>query len=329
MKPDDHSPWRFCVAPMMDWTDRHCRHLHRILSRRARLYTEMVTAPAVVHGDVDRLLGFDAFEHPVALQLGGSDIPELVRAAQIGEQYGYDEINLNCCCPSDRVQKGRFGACLMLEPGHVASIVAALKAAVELPVTVKCRLGIDRSDEYDFLCRFTHAVRAAGCDALIVHARKAWLKGLSPRQNREIPPLHPRAVHRLKAECPTLPIILNGGLRTLDEGEAHLAYVDGVMLGRAAYEDPWLLADVDPRLFGTPAPVQSRAQALDALRFYAQRQRNAGVPLARMMRHWLGLYRGQPGGRSFRRLLSEGARQADADVTLLHEPAPQSIAARA
>src|SRR5712671_5821093 len=237
---------RFVVAPMMDWTDRHCRVFHRLMTRRARLYTEMLTTGAIIHGDRQRLLGFDACEHPVALQLGGSDPRDLATAARIGEDFGYDEINLNVGCPSDRVQDGRFGACLMAEPKLVAACVDAMKRAVNIPVTVKCRIGIDDQDPEESLDTLTRLVVGAGCDALIVHARKAWLDGLSPKENRDIPPLDYHRVYRLKAAMPGVPIIINGGIASLAEAKAHLAHVDGVMLGRAAYQEPWRLLAVDP-----------------------------------------------------------------------------------
>src|SRR5262245_50525717 len=266
---------RFCVAPMMDWTDRHCRFFHRLLTRNALLYTEMVTAPAVLHGDRARLLALDASEHPVALQLGGSDPLALAEAAAIGANYGYDEINLNVGCPSDRVQEGRFGACLMAEPELVAACVAAMRARVSVPVTVKCRIGIDDQDSEADLERFVSAVAGAGCRTFIVHARKAWLQGLSPKENREVPPLDYGRVHRLKAEHPELEIVINGGIASLDEAEAHLAKVDGVALGRAAYQNPYLLADVDRRLFGATGTL-SRRMVLDALLPYAGGPLQAG-----------------------------------------------------
>ena len=249
MVSTDAPTWRFCVAPMMDWTDRHCRFFHRLMSRRARLYTEMLTTGAVIHGDRTRLLAFDAAEHPVALQLGGSEPAALVTAARIGADMGYDEINLNVGCPSDRVQEGRFGACLMAEPGRVADSVAAMKSAVAVPVTVKCRLGIDEQDTEEALDRIRRPGHRGRCDVLIVHARKAWLKGLSPRENRDVPPLDHARVHRLKLRLGDFPVVINGGIHSLDDVDAHLAHVDGVMLGRGAYEHPSILLDVDPRVF--------------------------------------------------------------------------------
>src|SRR5450756_2623297 len=245
---------KFAIAPMLEWTDRHCRFFHRLLTRRALIYTEMLTTGAVLRGDRARLLGFDAFEHPVALQLGGSDPQALAQSARIGADFGYDEINLNVGCPADRVQEGRFGACLMVEPALVADCVAAMKAAVKIPVTVKCRLGIDEQDPDQALFSFTDAVKAAGTDALIVHARKAWLKGLSPRENRDVPPLDYACVHRLKTANPDLDIVLNGGIASLEQAQAQLVHVDGVMMGRAAYQEPWRLLGVDPIIYGEPAP---------------------------------------------------------------------------
>jgi tRNA-dihydrouridine synthase A len=311
------SPWRFCVAPMMEWTDRHCRHFHRQLSRRARLYTEMVTSGAILHGRRDDLLRFDPTEHPVALQLGGSEADALARSAEIGARYGYDEINLNCGCPSDRVQEGRFGACLMLEPDRVAVSVRAMRGASDVPVTVKCRIGVDDSEDYAFLRRFVEAVAAQGCSVFIVHARTAWLSGLSPKENREIPPLHYDTVYRLKQDYPQLTVVLNGGVQTLDDCQRHLRQVDGVMLGRTAYENPWLLAGVDPRLFGERAAVTSREQALQRLRPYVERELAQGTRLSHITRHLLGLYRHQPGGKTFRRLISQGVTAPGADWSLI------------
>ena len=297
----------FAVAPMMDWTDRHCRRFHRVLTRRALLYTEMVTAPAIRHGDRDRLLGFSPAEQPVALQLGGSDPAMLAEAAKIGEDRGYVEINLNVGCPSDRVQDGRFGACLMAEPQLVADCVAAMQRVVSVPVTVKCRIGIDDQDEDEDLNRFVARVSEAGCKTFIVHARKAWLQGLSPKENREIPPLNYGRVHRLKGARPDLTIILNGGLASLDAAAANLGALDGVMLGRAAYHDPWLLAHVDGRFYGAANPVQSRVEAVRAHMPVIARELEQGVWLSRITRHMLGLFHGQPGGRRWRQILSTEA----------------------
>ena len=313
----DPSSHRFCIAPMMDWTDRHCRYFHRRLTRHALLYTEMINTGAILRGDAARHLRFDAAEHPVALQLGGSEPQDLARAASIGEAYGYEEINLNCGCPSDRVQSGRFGACLMLEPQRVADCVAAMAAAVRVPVTVKCRIGVDDSEDYAFLHRFVATVAAAGCGTFIVHARKAWLSGLSPKENREIPPLSYDTVYRLKRDFPQLKIVINGGLLNLDACRAPLKQLDGVMLGRAAYEDPWLLAEVDAELFGATATVEFREDVLLAMRDYVERELRASTPLAAMTRHWFGLFRGEPGGRGFRRVLSESAHRRGADWSVV------------
>lgn len=304
---------------MMDWTDRHCRVFHRLMSRRARLYTEMLTTGAVIHGDRARLLGFDASEHPVALQLGGSDPRDLATAAKIGEDFGYDEINLNVGCPSDRVQDGRFGACLMAEPQLVAEGVAAMKDAVKIPVTVKCRIGIDNQDPEEALDTLARAVVAAGADALIVHARKAWLEGLSPKQNRDIPPLDYERVYRLKTAMPHVPVSINGGIASIEEARAHLDRVDGVMLGRAAYHEPWRLLDVDPQIFGEPAPYASMREALEALFPYIEDQRAQGVRLHAITRHLVGAFHGVPGARAFRRALAEKCTKFDAGVDALRD----------
>jgi len=293
---------------MMDWTDRHCRRLHRTLSRRARLYTEMLTAEAVIHGDRSRLLGFDAAEHPLALQLGGADPAKLAAAARIAEDLGYDEINLNVGCPSTRVQSGRFGACLMAEPELVAACMAAIGAAVRIPATVKCRLGVDDQDPEESLFRLVDACAAAGVGVLIVHARKAWLKGLSPKENRERPPLDYPLVYRLKRERPQLGIVINGGVASLSEAEAHLAHVDGVMLGRAAYHEPAILGLADRRLFGEGPDVSPEA-AVAAYLPYVRAELARGTHLAAMTRHMLGLFHGRPGARTWRRILTvEGAK---------------------
>jgi tRNA-dihydrouridine synthase A len=317
MQPRHLQPHRFSVAPMMECTDRHCRAFHRILTREALLYTEMVTAAAVLHGNVERLIGFDPAERPVALQLGGSEPRALAAAARIGADLGYGEINLNCGCPSNRVHAGRFGACLMAEPGRVAECVEAMQSAVPVPVTVKCRIGIDDQDSEEALSAFVAAIAAAGCRTVIVHARKAWLKGLSPKQNREVPPLDHHRVHRLKQAWPDLGIILNGGVQSLDEAVGHLHHVDGVMLGRAAYERPWLLADVDRLIFGRANPVASREAALLRYLPYVEERLASGVPLQTMTRHLLGIFHGEPGGRQFRRVLSQSAHRPSADATLI------------
>jgi tRNA-dihydrouridine synthase A len=309
--------WKFSVAPMMDWTDRHCRFFHRLLTRRALLYTEMLTTGAVLHGDRARLLAFDPFEQPVALQLGGCEPAALAEAARIGADTGYVEINLNVGCPSDRVQEGRFGACLMAEPALVADCVAAMKAAVAVPVTVKCRIGIDEQDPIDTLFGFAERVKAAGVDALIVHARKAWLNGLSPRENREVPPLDYALVRRLKAAHPDLPIVLNGGIASLEQAEREMAGLDGVMMGRAAYQEPWRLLDVDPRFFGATAPFTSPKDATLALIPYIERQMAAGVRPSAITRHVLGLFRAVPGARAFRRHLATEAVKPGATAAVL------------
>jgi tRNA-dihydrouridine synthase A len=299
---------------MMEWTDRHCRFFHRLLTRRALIYTEMITTGAVLHGDRARLLAYDAAEHPVALQLGGSDPQALAQCARIAADLGYDEINLNIGCPSDRVQEGRFGACLMAEPALVGDCVAAMKASVRVPVTVKCRIGIDDQDPEAALEALTGAVEAAGVDALIVHARKAWLAGLSPRENRDVPPLDYDRVHRLKAAHPTLPVVVNGGIVDLDQAAAHLARLDGVMMGRAAYQEPWRLLAVDPVLFGAPAPFLSVKAAAEALIPYLERELLRGTRLHAVTRHILGLFRGVPGARAFRRHLATEAVKPGAGI---------------
>jgi tRNA-dihydrouridine synthase A len=293
---------------MMDWTDRHCRYFHRLLSRRTRLYTEMITAPALAHGDVPRHLDFDPAEHPVALQLGGSDPAQLAHAATLGERWGYDEINLNCGCPSERVQTGSFGACLMAEPSLVAQCVRAMRDAVSIPVTVKHRIGLDHNDDYAFVRDFVGTVADSGCEVFIVHARNAVLKGLSPKENREVPPLRYEVVRALKRDFPLATFVVNGGFADWRAIEHELESLDGVMLGRAAYHNPWLLAMADARLFGAEAPVATRADALRAFIPYVERQIARGVPLRSMVRHILGLYLGQPGGRKFRQVLSDARR---------------------
>jgi tRNA-dihydrouridine synthase A len=309
----------FAIAPMMDWTDRHCRFFHRLLTRRALLYTEMLTTGAVIHGDRARLMAFDPAEHPVALQLGGSEPAALAEAAHIGEEAGYDEINLNVGCPSDRVQEGRFGACLMAEPGLVADCVAAMKAAVAVPVTVKCRLGIDEQEPEPTLSGFADKVRAAGADALIVHARKAWLKGLSPKENREVPPLDYALVHRLKAAHPGWPVVLNGGIAGIEQAAAEMGALDGVMMGRAAYQEPWRLLAVDPAFFGAPAPHASAKAAARAMLPYIERELGKGVRLSSITRHMLGLFRAVPGARAFRRHLAVEAAKPNADARVLED----------
>lgn len=304
----------FSVAPMMDWTDSACRIIHRLMSRRARLYTEMVTAQAVIRGDRQRLIGYDAFEHPVALQLGGNDPALLAQAARIGAEFGYDEINLNCGCPSDRVQGGAFGACLMREPGLVGDCVAAMKAAVAVPVTVKCRIGVDDQDPEAALDALTAAVVAAGVDGLIVHARKAWLQGLSPKENREVPPLDYDRAYRLKAAHPALPLAINGGIKDPAEWAGHLARLDGVMIGRVAYQNPEILLQVDPLLFGEAAPVADAFAMLEALEPHLAAHLERGGRLHAFTRHLVGLFPGRRGSRLFRRHLAEHCVSVDAGL---------------
>ncbi|HEY2835969.1 MAG TPA: tRNA dihydrouridine(20/20a) synthase DusA [Rhizomicrobium sp.] len=313
----DQAKLGISVAPMMDWTDTHCRVLHRLLTRRALLYTEMVTADAVLRGDRKRLLGFDMSEHPVALQLGGSDPAMLSEASRIAEDFGYDEINLNIGCPSDRVQSGRFGACLMQEPELVADCMAAMRKAVSIPVTVKCRIGVDDQDPGHSLRTLIRLCAGAGVARFAVHARKAWLKGLSPKENRDVPPLDYDLVYRVKQENPSLEIVINGGIQSLDEAEAHLAHVDGVMLGRAAYQNPAILLDIDHRFFGD-APRDLEA-ALRAWCVYVERKLKEGVRLNSMTRHLLGLFNGRPGARAFRRHLSENAVRDGASIAVLRD----------
>jgi len=308
---------RLSVAPMMDWTDRHCRFFLRQISARTLLYSEMITAQAILRGDRQRLLGYDQAEHPVALQLGGADPALLAEAAKIGEEFGYDEINLNCGCPSDRVQSGRFGACLMLEPELVRDCVAAMRAAVTIPVTVKHRIGVDDVDSYDALQRFVAVVAESGCVSFSVHARKAWLSGLSPKQNREIPPLSYETAYRLKADFPDFEFILNGGIRTLDDAAAHLDKIDGVMIGRAAYESPYMLAEVDRRIFGAETPVPSRREIMERFMVYARAELAEGNPLRHMTRHILGLFNNLPRARTWRRILTEGAVPNEAGVEVI------------
>ncbi len=311
--------WRFSIAPMMEWTDRHCRAFHRRLTRHALLYTEMVTTGAVLHGDRARLIGFDPAEHPVALQLGGSDPHALAQCARIAADFGYREINLNVGCPSDRVQDGRFGACLMAEPALVGDCVAAMKAAAALPVTVKCRIGIDEQDPEIALETIAVAVERAGVDALIVHARKAWLQGLSPRENRDIPPLDYPLVYRLKAAHPRLPVIINGGILTVEGARVHLAHVDGVMMGRGAYQEPWRLLAVDPLLFDAATPHASIKDAIAALYPYIEREISRGVRLHSIVRHLHGAFHAVPGARAYRRHLATQAVKPGASVAVLAE----------
>ena len=308
---------RLSVAPMMDWTDAHCRVFHRLLAPNARLYTEMVHANAVIHGDRTKLLAMDPIEHPVALQLGGSEPALLAKAARIGADHGFDEINLNVGCPSDRVQAGRFGACLMREPALVADSVAAMIAACDVPVTVKCRLGVDDDHEYARFLAFIDTVAAAGCRMFVVHARNAWLKGLSPKENREVPPLRYDWAYALKRERPELDVVVNGGIADAGEATAHLAHVDGAMLGRAAYHDPWLLHRLDAAWYG--GELSTRGDVLRAMRPYVEDRLARGAQLKHISRHWLGLFHAERGGRAFRQVLSEGAHRPGADWALVEE----------
>lgn len=316
---DFGSEFRVSVAPMMEWTDRHCRYFLRLLSTKVWLYTEMVTAQALIRGQASYLLDFDPAEQPVALQLGGSEPLMLARAARLGGERGYAEINLNVGCPSDRVQAGRFGACLMAEPELVADCVAAMSAQVAVPVTVKTRIGIDNQDSYEFLCRLIESAQQAGCRTFIIHARKAWLNGLSPKENREIPPLDYQRVWQLKRDYPKLRIELNGGIRSIAELQQHHERVDGVMIGRAAYENPWLLQQLDTSLFQSIAPVQTREQLILKLLPYIEQHLQTGGKLAHITRHILGLWHNEPGARRLRRLLSESACKAGAGMALMHE----------
>lgn len=310
---------RLSIAPMLDWTDRHFRFFARLLSRHTLLYTEMVTTGAILHGDRDRHLGFHPAEHPVALQLGGSDPAELAECARIGTDHGYDEINLNVGCPSDRVQSGRFGACLMAEPTLVAECVASMRAVTHTPVTVKSRIGIDHQEGYEPLARFVETVADAGCEIFIVHARKAWLQGLSPKENREIPPLRYDMVHQLKQDFPQLSISINGGIHTLDDVGAQLAHVDGVMIGRAAYENPFLLLEADRRIFGDARPDPTPDEVMGSFMAYVEEETAKGTHLHAMTRHILGAFHGQPGARAFRRHLSEHAPRKEATPEVLRE----------
>ncbi len=308
---------RFCVAPMLNWTDKHCRYFHRLLSQHVLLYTEMVTTGALLRGDAQRFLQFNQQEHPLALQLGGSNPLDLAHCAKMAQDYGYDEVNLNVGCPSDRVQNGRFGACLMLEPHTVAECVAAMQTAVSIPITVKSRIGVDERDSYAQLCEFIQIVAQAGCETFILHARKAWLNGLSPKENREIPPLRYDVVQHIKHDFPHLEIVLNGGITDLDSAEQHLKQLDGVMLGREIYHNPYLLAQVDQRFFAHTAPPKNREEIVLELIPYLQRQREQQVQLHSISRHILGLFHAQLGARQWRRYLSDHAVQKNANEQVL------------
>jgi tRNA-dihydrouridine synthase A len=310
---------RLSVAPMMDWTDRDCRYLLRLISRECLLYTEMVTTGALIHGNRERFLAHDAFEYPLALQLGGSEPEELAQCARMGEDAGYQEININIGCPSDRVQSGRFGACLMAEPELVAEGVAAMQKVVDIPVTVKTRLGIDDKDSYEFLTDFIDKVSAAGCEIFILHARNAWLKGLSPKENRDVPPLNYERVYQIKKDYPHLHIDINGGIKELDEATDHLQHVDGVMMGRAAYHNPYLLAEADKTIFGKDEPALSRREVIETMLPYIEQRMSEGRPLKSITRHLLGVFQGVPGARRWRRHLSENAHLPGAGIHTLKE----------
>jgi tRNA-dihydrouridine synthase A len=318
----EHNPWRLSVAPMMDWTDRHCRYFHRLLTRHTRLYTEMVTTGALLHGDVPRHLAFNREEHPLALQLGGSEPADLAHCARLAEQWGYDEVNLNCGCPSERVQRGAFGACLMNEPQLVADGVKAMRDATSLPVTVKHRIGVDKTESYAFVRDFVGTVAEAGCEVFIVHARNAWLKGISPKENRELPPLRYETVHQLKREFPHLTIVLNGGIKTNEQIAEQLDHVDGVMLGREAYHQPWLMHDWDARFFGAAPLALDRDEVEDEMVAYMTRVAAGGEPWSHVSRHLLGLRNGLPGARRWRQVWSDHRLKHDA-------PAAVSAQARA
>ncbi len=312
---------RLCIAPMLDWTDRHCRFFLRLLSRQVVLYTEMVTTGALLYGDTSRFLDFNPQEHPLALQLGGSEPSDLALCAELGEQWGYDEINLNIGCPSDRVQNGKFGACLMAEPRLVADCVQAMQEAVSIPVTVKHRIGIDDRDSYAELCEFIEIVSGAGCSTFIVHARKAWLKGLSPKQNREIPPLCYDRIHQLKRDFSALEIVINGGITNLQQTLQQLGHLDGVMIGREAYHNPWILAQADSLVFADQHAIPTRQQVLQQMLPYVDNALASGIPLANISRHMLGLFQGQPGARAWRRHISEHAHLQGADSAVLLQAA--------
>ncbi|HSW94339.1 MAG TPA: tRNA dihydrouridine(20/20a) synthase DusA [Gammaproteobacteria bacterium] len=317
MKQSAHT---ICIAPMMDYTDRHDRYFLRLIAPHVFLYTEMITANALIHGDYKRLLAFDALEHPVALQLGGSEPDKLAQAARLGEDFGYDEMNLNVGCPSDRVKSGRFGACLMLEPAQVGDCVLAMKQAVKIPVTVKCRIGVDDHDSYEALTHFIRLVSEAGCDVFIIHARKAWLNGLSPKQNRDIPPLQYETVHAIKRDFPHLTIVINGGIKQTAEIEAQLNHVDGVMIGREAYSNPWWLASIESRIFSFEgSEMNPRERVIEKMLPYIENQLKNNVKLSSMTRHILGLYQGQKGARMWRRYLSEQAHRPNAGIEIINE----------
>ncbi|MFI0398148.1 MAG: tRNA dihydrouridine(20/20a) synthase DusA [Thiolinea sp.] len=310
---------RFTVAPMLDWTDKHCRYFHRLLTKHAVLYTEMVTTGAILHGQAERYLSFNQAEHPLALQLGGSEPNEMTQCATIAADFGYNEVNINVGCPSERVQKGAFGACLMAEPQLIADCVASMQAKISIPVTVKNRIGIDDQDDYEGLHQFISTVAAAGCKTFIIHARKAWLKGLSPKENREIPPLCYELVYQIKREFPELEIIINGGITSLSACQEHMQHVDGVMVGREAYHNPWLLAEVDTVIYGDKPQSDDRYTVLEAMLVYIEQQEAAGVRVSHIGRHILGLFQGLPGARQWRRHLSENMHKPEANLNLFKE----------
>jgi tRNA-dihydrouridine synthase A len=314
---------KLSIAPMLDWTDRYCRYFLRLISRHTLLYTEMVTTGAILHGDRARFLDFDQSEHPLALQLGGSEPDDLARCARLGQQWGYDEINLNVGCPSDKVQSGSFGACLMLTPSVVADGVKAMRDAVDIEVTVKHRIGVDEQDSYQALCDFVGSVSEAGCETFIVHARKAWLQGLSPKENREIPPLSYETVHQLKRDFPALQFVINGGITSLDQAKEQLQAVDGVMIGREAYHNPWILAEADRLIYADDHPQPSRHEVIERLLPFVENELAKGTPLNRVTRHILGLFHGCPGARRYRRVLSEGAHLPRAGAGLIREAAAE------
>ena len=314
-----YSSARFSVAPMLDWTDRHCRYFHRLMSKEALLYTEMVTTGAIIHGKGD-FLAYNEEEHPLALQLGGSNPVDLARCAKLAAERGYDEINLNVGCPSDRVQNGKFGACLMGEAELVAQCVAAMREVADIPVTVKTRIGIDEQDSYEFLTHFIQTVsEKGGCDNFTIHARKAWLKGLSPKENREIPPLDYPRVYQLKQDFPQLTMAINGGIKTFEEMEQHLQHLDGVMVGREAYQSPYLMAEVDQRLFGSTTPIMKRSEIVEAMYPYIERQLANGSYLGHITRHMLGLFQSMPGARQWRRYISENAHKPGAGIEVVQQ----------
>lgn len=308
---------RFCLAPMMDWSDRHCRYFWRLMTRHSVLYTEMVTTGALIHAGPERFLPYHDAEHPLALQLGGSNADDLAVCARMAQEWGYDEVNLNCGCPSDRVQNGMIGACLMAHPERVATAVAQMQAEVDIPVTVKHRIGIDDMDDYAGMTQFVEPLATAGCSSFIVHARKAWLQGLSPKQNRDVPPLRYDMVYRLKEEYPELEIIINGGINTIEQCLEHLAHVDGVMVGREAYQNPYLLAEVDALLYNDPHPVLSRTEVIEQFMLYVNEQLQQGTRLHHMTRHILGMFQGVRGAKQFRRHISENAYKPEASIDVL------------